>query len=56
MACSPKDAEPLTEARYMRDQVMPAMRKLRKVADEMESITDRKAWPFQTYDELLFNV
>lgn len=56
MACSPKDAEPLTEARYMRDQVMPAMRKLRKVADEMESITDRKAWPFPTYDELLFNV
>ena len=52
----PAGEDPLTEARYMRDEVIPKMRTLRQAADELESMTDRKAWPFPTYDELLFNV
>ena len=50
----PADGEPLERARYMHDSVMPEMAALRKVADELESITDRKSWPFPTYDQLLF--
>ncbi|MBQ9251831.1 MAG: glutamine synthetase III [Clostridia bacterium] len=52
----PKEGEPLEHARYMRDVVMAKMAELRKAADELETITDRKAWPFPTYDELLFNI
>ena len=52
----PTDEDPLTDAAYMHDTVLPAMEALRKAADELEMITDRKAWPFPTYDELLFNI
>ena len=52
----PRDPDPLTDAKYMKDMVLPAMRELREAADDLERITDRKAWPFPTYDELLFNV
>jgi len=43
-------------ARYMLETVRPVMNALRAHADRLETITDRKAWPFPTYDELLFNV
>ncbi len=56
MDARPRNTDPLSEARYMKDAVLPAMRDLRKAADDLEQITDRKAWPFPTYDELLFNV
>ncbi len=46
----------LQEARYMHDRVLPAMVSLRESADRLEVLTDRKIWPFPTYDELLFNV
>ena len=52
----PAGEDALTGARYMHDHVIPAMAELRAAADEMESVTDRAAWPFPTYDELLFNV
>ena len=52
----PGEGDPLAAARYMRDTVEPRMRALRQAADDLEKITDRKAWPFPTYDELLFNV
>ena len=39
-----------------RDKVIPAMNALRKVADEMETLTAKKYWPFPTYDDLLFSV
>ena len=32
------------------------MNALRKVADEMETLTAKKYWPFPTYDDLLFSV
>ena len=56
MGNRPGEEEPLIQARYMKDTVLPAMRELRQAADELEIITDRKVWPFPTYDELLFNV
>ena len=52
----PEGNDPLEAARYMHDVVMIRMAELRKAADDLEAITDRSAWPFPTYDELLFNI
>ena len=43
-------------ARYMLRKVKPAMTALRENADLLETVTDKKYWPFPTYDELLFNL
>ena len=52
----PLQDDPEQSARYMRDRVLPPMKRLRKVADELEIVTDKKLWPFPTYDQLLFSV
>ena len=52
----PLQDDPEEAARYMRDHALPAMKRLREVADELEIITDKKLWPFPTYDQLLFSV
>ncbi|MBC8530495.1 glutamine synthetase III family protein [Gehongia tenuis] len=44
------------EARYTRNHVFTAMQELRAVADEMETLTAAKYWPYPTYGELLFSV
>ncbi len=44
------------QAFYYREQVVPAMDALRKPADELERIVDKKFWPFPTYADLLFEV
>ena len=50
-------AKNITDESYkIRDGVIPAMTKLRAVADEAETITDRSYWPFPTYGDLLFGV
>ena len=50
-------AKNITDESYkIRDTVIPAMAKLRAVADEAESLTDRSYWPFPTYGDLLFGV
>ena len=41
-------------ARYQRDQVIPAMNRMRETADALETLTERRCWPFPTYSELLF--
>jgi len=41
-------------AKYMRDKVVPAMVKLRELADEIELNTPHEIWPFPTYREMLF--
>ena len=56
MAKAPDESDALEEARYMRDEVMPAMANLRRTADQLEQLTDRSYWPFPTYDQLLFSV
>ena len=44
------------EAMYYKDSVFAAMNELRITADELETITAEKYWPFPTYGELLFSV
>ena len=56
LADKPDADAPLLSARYMHDQVLPAMAALRTSADRLEQITDRACWPFPTYDELLFSI
>ena len=40
----------------MKDAVLPLMNALRACGDRLETMTEQKAWPFPTYDELLFHV
>ena len=51
-----KDCDELERAKYYRNQVFAAMTELRIVADEIESITDRKCYPYPNYGDLLFGV
>ena len=44
------------EAYAIRDAVIGKMAALRAVADEAETVTAEKYWPFPTYGELLFGV
>ncbi len=46
----------LEASAYCRDELVPAMNRLREVADELETIVAEKYWPYPTYSELLFNV
>ena len=43
------------EAYAIRDRVLTAMAQLRASADEAETVTAEKYWPFPTYGELLFS-
>ena len=43
-------------AMYDHETVIPAMEAARKVADELELLVAKKAWPFPTYADLLFYV
>lgn len=44
------------EAYAIRDEILPKMAELRVAADEAETLTAEKYWPFPTYGELLFGV
>ena len=46
----------LARARYLHDTVLTAMNEIRRIADELETMVDKKEWPFPTYSELLFTV
>ena len=39
---------------YFHDTVIPGMNMVRKYADILESITDKKYWPYPTYSDLLY--
>jgi len=41
-------------AKYFRDDVIPAMNRVRAVADELECIIPHEMWPLATYREMLF--
>ena len=56
VVCIPQAADAMTRAVHMRDRVRPAMREVRAAADELETIIDKRDWPFPTYAELLFGV
>ena len=44
------------QAFYYKDTVTVAMEALRKPADELEMLVDKKVWPFPTYADLIFEV
>ena len=44
------------EAATIRDEILPQMNELRVAADEAETVTAAKYWPFPTYGELLFGL
>ncbi len=44
------------QAFYYHNEVIEAMNSLRKPADELERMVDKKVWPFPTYADLLFEV
>jgi glutamine synthetase len=41
-------------AKYMRDNVVPAMVKLRDLGDRLELVVPHQLWPLPTYREMLF--
>jgi glutamine synthetase len=48
------DGDPYAHAKHIREQVIPAMAELRKVADKLEGIIPDDIWPLPTYREMLF--
>ena len=46
----------LETAVYYKDAVIPAMDALRAASDAAEELTDRRAWPYPGYGDLLFGV
>ena len=47
---------PEAHMRYCHDVLIPDMTAARETADQLEALTDAKAWPFPVYSELLFSV
>jgi glutamine synthetase len=50
----PHPDDPDASARYMRDEVLAAMNKVRDTADLLEEIVADDLWPLPTYREMLF--
>ena len=48
-------ADPEEAMRFCHDVIVPDMNECRSYADELETITDKGAWPFPTYSDLLFS-
>lgn len=48
----PKDAVYVAE--YFHDTIIPNMNRVRVFADTLETITDKKYWPYPTYSDLLY--
>ena len=47
--------DPEEAMRFCHDVIVPDMNECRSFCDELETITERSAWPFPTYSELLFS-
>ena len=54
LAAVPSDPE--KAMRYCHDVLIPDMTAARETADQLETLTDAKVWPFPVYSELLFSV
>jgi glutamine synthetase len=48
------DVDELAHARYMRDEVLPAMDGVREIADRLERVVADDLWPLPRYSEMLF--
>ena len=49
-------SEPQKQADAFKNEVFSRMTELRIAADEAETLTDRKFWPYPDYADLLFGV
>lgn len=56
MAGAKTQGDPEEIARYFRDSVLTAMKRLRTVADKLEMIIGNPYWPIPTYNRLLFGI
>lgn len=48
--------DPIVRAEFYRDNIVPGMAVLRAVADELETVVSKDAWPFPSYGRLLYRV
>ncbi len=46
--------DPIANARFCRDRILPAMGEVRRHADHLETLVDDALWPLPKYSELLF--
>ena len=46
----------LSHAKHFRDKVIPKMKDVRAIADNLETIVDNEYWPLPTYAEMLYIV
>lgn len=53
-SCPEGDGQKLAD--YYKETIIPAMERLRKVADEIETLVGEKYWPYPTYGKMLFAV
>jgi glutamine synthetase len=51
---TPGELEGLEWAKYIRDEVIPAMEGVREVADRLERVVAEDLWPLPRYSEILF--
>jgi len=49
-------SDSLTVAKYYRDEVLTAMKRLRGIIDTLETMVGRTYWPFPSYSEMLYSV
>ena len=52
LARLPKEA--IRAAKYFHDIIIPGMNAVRTAADALETMTDKKYWPYPTYTDLLY--
>ncbi|MDA3958763.1 glutamine synthetase III [Oceanispirochaeta sp.] len=50
------DEDLLIQAKAYREQVVSAMNDLRICVDALERSTDKQAWPYPSYEDMLFNI
>ena len=50
----PEEQDTIDHARYVQQSVIPAMDKVRVVADELEQVVPDTLWPLPKYSEILF--
>jgi glutamine synthetase len=46
----------VSKAQMYGDLIVPTMKRIRKIADELETVTPAELWPYPTYEDLLFRV
>jgi glutamine synthetase len=51
---TPENLEGIEWAKYIRDEVVPAMEGVREVADRLERVVAEDLWPLPRYSEILF--